>query len=79
MKVFVVIVERDGRTIKEPGITETEIRREEYLFAASDIAQVWDTIDTIRNDPEAHLIGVYEKYPAIQVLALQSHATERQK
>lgn len=54
--------------MKAPGVSETVIRKEEFLFAAEDIGQVWEAIDFIRNDPEAHLIGVWEQYPAIQVL-----------
>ena len=69
MRVYVVRVERDGKTVKAPGISETEIKREDHLFAASDITEVWAAIEAIRMDPEAHLIGVWEQHPSIQVLS----------
>lgn len=72
MKVYVVRVERDGKTIKAPGVSETEIKREDFMFAASSISEVWDAIDFLRTDPEAHLIGVWEQHPAIQVLGSPS-------
>jgi hypothetical protein len=68
MKVYAVQVQRDGHTVKAPGVSETVIRKEEFLFAADNINRVWEAIDFIRNDPEAHLIGVWEQHPAIQVL-----------
>lgn len=68
MKVFAVQVERDGKTVKAPGVSETVIRKEEFLFAAKTLGEVWEAIEFIRNDPEAHLIGVWEQYPSIQVL-----------
>lgn len=72
MKVYVVRVERDGLTIKAPGISETQIKREDFLFAAGSIGEVWEAIDFLRTDPEAHLIGVWEQHPAIQVLGRTS-------
>ena len=68
MRVYNVRVERDGKTIKAPGVSETEIKVEDHLFAARSISEVWDAIEAIRMDPEAHLIGVWEQHPSIQVL-----------
>ena len=68
MKVFVVRVQRDGRTVKAPGVSETEIKREDFLYAAENINEVWGVIEYIRMDPEAHLIGLWEQHPAIEVL-----------
>lgn len=69
MKVYCVEVQRDGKTIKAPGISETEIKREQFLFAAESIAEVWAAIDFLRSDEEAELIGVWQQHPAIQVLS----------
>ena len=69
MKVFVVRVQRDGLTVKAPGVSETAIKQEDYFYAAESFADVWDVIEPIRMDPEAHLIGVWEQHPMIQVLA----------
>jgi hypothetical protein len=77
MKVYVVRVERDGRTVKAPGVSETEIKREDFLYAADSINRVWDAIEAIRMDPEAHLIGVWEQHPSIQVLNEAGGTTER--
>lgn len=72
MRVYVVRVERDGKTIAAPGVSETELKREDFLFAAETIGQVWEAIDFLRSDPEAHLIGVWEQHPAIQILGSSS-------
>lgn len=69
LKVYCVEVERPGKTIKAPGISETEMKREQFLFAADSIAEVWAAIDFLRTDEEAELIGVWRQHPAIQVLS----------
>jgi hypothetical protein len=68
MKVFRVVVERDGNTINEPGVVSTEVRQDNYRYAADTIEQVWDAIDWLRNDPERTVIAVVEEFPAITVL-----------
>jgi hypothetical protein len=68
MKVFRVVAERDGITTKEPGITATEIRREEFRYAALTIEQVWEAIAFWRNDPECTVIAIIEEHPAIDVI-----------
>lgn len=70
MKVFRVVVERDGATSKEPGCCTTEIIREELRYAAESIQQVWDEIAWIRNDPERTLLAVHEEAPAVTVLSV---------
>lgn len=74
MKVYAVEVQRDGHTVKAPGVSETTVRKEQFLFAAENIARVWEAIDFIRTDPEATLTGVWEQYPAIQILASAAQA-----
>ena len=68
MKVYRVVTERDGATIKEPGRTSVDLVREEFRYAANTIQRVWDAIDWLRNDPERTLIAVVEEYPSIDVL-----------
>lgn len=68
MKVFRVVTEHDGSTIKETGKSSTEIIREEFRFAADTIQQVWDEIEWLRSDPERTILAVHEEAPAITVL-----------
>lgn len=68
MKVFRVVVERDGKTVKAPGISETEIKREETRYAADTIQEVWSQIDRFLNDPECLVIAVHEEHPAIVIV-----------
>jgi hypothetical protein len=68
MKLFQVDYETDGKTIKEPGIVTTEIKRVTMRYAAQDICEVWEAIGYIRDDEELTLIGVYEIAPQVTVL-----------
>ena len=68
MKIYRVVTERDGETIKEPGKTSTELVRDEYRYAAETIQEVWDAIDWLLNDPERTLLAVIEEAPSIIVL-----------
>lgn len=69
MKLFVVLYEEDGNTVKAPGVSETEVKRVALRIAATDIELVWRNIEHIRKDPEKDFIGVYEEQPMIQVLS----------
>ncbi len=68
MKIFRVVVERDGVTTKIPGNVTTEIVRSEYRYGAESIAQVWDAIEWIRDDVESTVIALHEEHPAITIL-----------
>ena len=68
MKLFRVVVERDGKTIKEAGVVETEVKRIEYRYAAANMLEVWQTIAFLRDDPECSVIGIVEDAPHVQVL-----------
>lgn len=68
MKVYRVVTERDGVTVKAPGATSTEVIREEHRYAAETLQQVWDAIAWIRDDPERDLIALHEEHPQIDVL-----------
>jgi len=68
MKVFRVVTQHDGYTVKAPGVSETEIKQVDRRYAAETMQQVWDEIESIRSDPEKDLIAIIEEYPAITVL-----------
>jgi hypothetical protein len=68
MKLFRVVVERDGKTVKAPGISETEVQRFEYRYAANSMQEVWDVIEELRRDEEQHLIAIVEDAPLVEVV-----------
>ena len=68
MKIFRVVTQRDGKTIKEPGIVETEIKQIDRRYAAETIQQVWDEIEHIRTDEDETLIAIIEEHPAISII-----------
>lgn len=68
MKVFRVVVERDGETTREPRKVSTEVIRDSYMYAANDINDVWDSIEWLRNDPERLVVAIIEESPAITVI-----------
>ena len=68
MKIFRVVYNEDGKTIKEPGIVSTEIKQMNVFYAAETMQQVWDDIEYIRNDVERELIGIIQDQSAVTVL-----------
>ena len=68
MKLFQVMAERDGNTIKSPGVSQTEVIRDTMFFAANTIDEVWERIAWIRNDPERDLISISEVAPQVTVI-----------
>ena len=68
MKVYRVVTERDGATMKQPGLTSIEMLREEFRYAANTMQEVWDAIEWLRNDTECTVIALIEEAPAITVL-----------
>lgn len=68
MKLFRVCTEYDGKSIKDSGTTRTELLREEILYAAETMTDVWEAIEWMRLDPERTLIALVEEAPAITVL-----------
>jgi hypothetical protein len=68
MKLFRVVFEKDGKTIKELGKTSAEIIRTEIFFVADTMDEVWQGIEFIRNDPEKTLIAVIEDQPAVFII-----------
>ena len=69
MKVFLVVVENDGETTREPGMVSTEIKRMDIRYSAESIEQVWNAIEWLRNDPERTIMAIVEESPSITVLS----------
>lgn len=70
MKLFQVIVERDGETTRRygEGVSQTEIKRLEYWYVAEKITDIWDAIRPILDDQEQEVIAVIEHRPSVIVL-----------
>ena len=68
MKIFRVVTEQDGETIKEPGKLTTELRREELRYAAETMQEVWKAIEWILNGEEKIVIAIIQEAPAVTVL-----------
>lgn len=69
MKLFRVVYEEDGRTIKEPGIVETEIRETTLIYAAETFQRVlWEVEKFVLADPEKSLKSIAEVAPSVIVL-----------
>lgn len=72
MKIFRIVIERDGATTTENGKTVTDIVREERRYAADTIDDVWNEIGWLRSDPDNTLIAILEEAPSITVLPLSA-------
>jgi len=68
MKLFGVIYEVPGVTLKAPGISETEIKRVQLWFAAEIIDEVWTATAYIRDDPEKTFISISEAAELVTVI-----------
>ncbi len=73
MKVFRVVTERDGLTVKAPGVAETELKRCEYRYAAASIDEVWAAVmlwlaPNRGSNLEETLLGIFEEHPEITIL-----------
>lgn len=68
MKLWKVTYERDGLTIKAPGISETDIKRDEIYFACESADTVWAATAYLRNDPERRFFSLAEVLPMVEVL-----------
>ena len=67
MKVYRVILEHDGKTIRNPGKTSTEILRTEIYYAAEEIDQVWYTVNNRLLNTQT-IFAIIEEHPAIIIL-----------
>jgi hypothetical protein len=68
LTIFQVITERDGDTCTAPGVTSTEILREEFYFAASGIDVVWEATDWLRDNITRRLVSITDLGLPIRVL-----------
>lgn len=68
MRLFEVIYEEDGKTIKEPGITQTEIKQVSACFVASSMENLLKHIEYIRIDPEKDLKQIREVVSSVTII-----------
>jgi hypothetical protein len=70
MSLFEVKWEEDGKTVKAPGVSQTEIKVCSHWYVARDIDQVWEAIADIRHDPEGRrrLLSIAEAVVGITIL-----------
>jgi hypothetical protein len=68
MKLWQVIFETDGPTVKAPGVSSTEIKRETSLYLADSAEIVWDAIAERRADPEFSFVSLAQAAPMVTVL-----------
>lgn len=67
-KLFAVVYEQDGATVKAPGIFETEIKRVTMYYAADDIITVWNETEQLRRDPDINFKEITEVVSSVMVL-----------
>lgn len=62
MPLYEVKWEEDGKTVKAPGVCQTEVRVCSHWYVARDFDQVWTHIEDIRHDPEErkHFLSIAE-------------------
>jgi hypothetical protein len=77
MKIFRVVTQRDGNTVKAPGVSETEIKQIDRRYAAETMQEVWDEIEYIRDDPEEDLIAIIEEHPSIELVMSKADAIKK--
>lgn len=70
MPLFEVKWEEDGKTVKAPGVSETELKVYSHWYVARDFDQVWKAIEDIRYDPEERkrLLSVAEAQVGVTML-----------
>lgn len=77
MRLYQFTYEVPGRTVKAPGISETELRRESLFYAADGIAQVWEEMKAVLADPEKEFVGLAEVAPLVTVLSASGEPNAR--
>jgi hypothetical protein len=80
VRIFEVNYETDGRTIKEPGVTETVIKNVVSYYGADSFDEVWAAIEDVRNDPEKSFKGLREIIMSCSAVGYaRTSATEQSK
>jgi len=69
MKLYEVTFEVPGYTVKAPGISETELKREQTYYVADSVVEVWEQIQGMLADPERSFMAIVEKLPAVTVVS----------
>lgn len=68
MNVYVAEWEEDGRTVKAPGVTETEVKAFKRYFVAGGWNDVWAATEYLRTDPERTFKGIGVVLESVVVL-----------
>lgn len=69
MKVFVAVVNRDGRTYKEDGKTITPIEQISTYYVAESIHQVYEAvIEALIEDFGDELITIHEHFSSVTII-----------
>jgi hypothetical protein len=76
MKLYHVTYERDGFTVKAPGVSETEIKKESLYYVADSFDAVFEATKDLRDDPERRLFSIGEALPMVTVLTAKPGAEQ---
>ena len=68
MKLYKVMYDEDGRTVKGDGITQTQLMSTTLFIAASSMEQVWEFTKDIREDPEKEFKSISVVVESVRVL-----------
>jgi hypothetical protein len=68
MKLYEYKYEEDGKTVKAPGVSETEIKTCSLYYAAESEEAVWAATADLRYDPEKRFRSIAEVLPLVMVL-----------
>lgn len=71
MKLFEVTFESDGLTVKAPGISETQIRREKLYFLAGTFDQVLAKANDLAAD-DRRLMGIVQILEHVSIIETRS-------
>jgi hypothetical protein len=70
VKLFQLTYEVPGYTVKAPGVSEVEVRRETLFYAADSAEQVWQEAKAaVLVDPEKEFVAIAQIAPAVTVLS----------
>ena len=68
MKLFRLITERDGATSREPGKVTTDVKREQFWYAAESADDAWSAAKLLCKITDSRLMALIEEAPLITVL-----------
>ena len=68
VKVFRVITEHEGNTVSAPGASKTEIIRQDHIYVAENMSDVWTDTLWLRSSGEYEIIAIIEEYPSCTII-----------